>query len=129
MMPEFRVRERALLESLHRFGVTEEGCVQAWFSFPHSMRIFYIHAYSSRIWNEAASYRLATYGPTVVEGDLICLDGDADEHFPSSKVSTRHGGDSPHQRQSLRLLACRLTEKAAENQHVLLSEDTVNGTE
>ncbi|XP_052016434.1 pseudouridylate synthase PUS7L isoform X4 [Apodemus sylvaticus] len=86
MMPEFRVRERALLESLHRFGVTEEGCVQAWFSFPHSMRIFYIHAYSSRIWNEAASYRLATYGPTVVAGDLICLDGDADEHFPSSKV-------------------------------------------
>ncbi|XP_031209520.1 pseudouridylate synthase 7 homolog-like protein [Mastomys coucha] len=85
-MPEFRVRERALLESLHRFGMTEEGCVQAWFSFPHSMRIFYIHAYSSRIWNEAASYRLAAYGPKVVEGDLICLDEDVGEHFPSSKV-------------------------------------------
>jgi tRNA pseudouridine13 synthase len=90
LMPEFRVRERALLESLHRFGVTEEGCVRAWFSFPHSMRIFYIHAYSSRIWNEAASYRLAAYGPKVVEGDLICSDEDADKHFPSSKVSTRH---------------------------------------
>lgn len=86
LMPEFRVRERALLESLHRFGVTEEGCVRAWFSFPHSMRIFYIHAYSSRIWNEAASYRLAAYGPKVVEGDLICSDEDADKHFPSSKV-------------------------------------------
>ncbi|XP_032741320.1 pseudouridylate synthase 7 homolog-like protein [Rattus rattus] len=86
LMPEFRVRERALLESLHRFGVTEEGCVQAWFSFPHSMRIFYIHAYSSRVWNEAASYRLAAYGPKVVKGDLVCLDEDADEHLPSSKV-------------------------------------------
>ncbi|XP_075816559.1 pseudouridylate synthase PUS7L [Microtus pennsylvanicus] len=86
LMPEFRVRERALLESLHRFGVTEEGCVQAWFSFPHSMRIFYIHAYSSKIWNEAASYRLAAYGSRVVEGDLICLDEDVDEHVPSSKV-------------------------------------------
>ncbi|XP_019603991.2 pseudouridylate synthase PUS7L isoform X1 [Rhinolophus sinicus] len=87
LMPEFKVRERALLESLHRFGMTEEGCIQAWFSLPHSMRIFYIHAYSSKIWNEAVSYRLATYGPRVVEGDLVCLDeGGDDEHFPSSKV-------------------------------------------
>lgn len=86
LMPEFRVRERALLESLHRFGMTEEGCVQAWLSFPHSMRIFYAHAYSSRIWNEAASYRLEAYGTKVVAGDLICLDEDADEHFPGSKV-------------------------------------------
>ena len=88
LMPEFKVRERALLESLHRFGMTEEGCVQAWFSFPHSMRIFYVHAYSSKIWNEAASYRLATYGSRVVEGDLVCLEEDVDdEHLPSSKVS------------------------------------------
>ncbi|XP_051016210.1 pseudouridylate synthase PUS7L isoform X2 [Acomys russatus] len=86
LMPEFRVRERALLESLHRFGMTEEGCVQAWFSFPHSMRIFYTHAYSSRVWNEAASYRLEAYGTKVVKGDLICSDEDAGEHFPSSKV-------------------------------------------
>ncbi|XP_064447439.1 pseudouridylate synthase PUS7L isoform X2 [Mirounga angustirostris] len=87
LMPEFKVRERALLESLHRFGMTEEGCIQAWFSFPHSMRIFYVHAYSSKIWNEAVSYRLATYGSRVVEGDLVCLDEDVDdEHFTNSKV-------------------------------------------
>ncbi|XP_039081320.1 pseudouridylate synthase 7 homolog-like protein isoform X1 [Hyaena hyaena] len=87
LMPEFKVRERALLESLHRFGMTEEGCIQAWFSFPHSMRIFYIHAYSSKIWNEAVSYRLATYGSRVVEGDLVCLGEDVDdEHFSNSKV-------------------------------------------
>ncbi|XP_045686048.1 pseudouridylate synthase 7 homolog-like protein isoform X1 [Phyllostomus hastatus] len=87
LMPEFKVRERALLESLHRFGMTEEGCIQAWFSFPHSMRIFYVHAYSSKVWNEAASYRLATYGSRVVEGDLVCLDEDGDdEHLSNSKV-------------------------------------------
>ncbi|XP_062931929.1 pseudouridylate synthase PUS7L [Cynocephalus volans] len=87
LMPEFRVREKALLESLHRFGMTEEGCIQAWFSFPHSMRIFYAHAYSSKVWNEAVSYRLATYGSRVVEGDLVCLDEDVgDEHLPNSKV-------------------------------------------
>ncbi|XP_040344323.1 pseudouridylate synthase PUS7L isoform X2 [Herpailurus yagouaroundi] len=87
LMPEFKVRERALLESLHRFGMTEEGCIQAWFSFPHSMRIFYVHAYSSKIWNEAVSYRLGTYGSRVVEGDLVCLGEDVDdEHFPNNKV-------------------------------------------
>lgn len=86
LMPEFKVREKALLEALHRFGVTEEGCIRAWFSFPHSMRIFYIHAYSSKVWNEAASYRLATYGSKVVKGDFICLDEDIDEHFPNDKV-------------------------------------------
>ncbi|KAK2492448.1 hypothetical protein MC885_010157, partial [Smutsia gigantea] len=86
LLPEFRVRERALLESLHRFGMTEDGCVQAWFSFPHSMRVFYVHAYSSRVWNEAVSYRLATYGSRVVEGDLVCLDEDVDENFPNTKV-------------------------------------------
>ncbi|XP_004711582.1 pseudouridylate synthase 7 homolog-like protein [Echinops telfairi] len=87
LMPDFRIRERAVLESLHRFGVTEEGCIQAWFSFPHSMRIFYVHAYSSKIWNEAVSYRLATYGSRVVEGDLVCLDGDVDDApFPNSRV-------------------------------------------
>lgn len=87
LMPEFKVRERALLESLHRFGMTEEGCLQAWFSLPHSMRIFYVHAYSSKVWNEAASYRLATYGSRVVEGDLVCLDEDGDdEHLSNSRV-------------------------------------------
>lgn len=92
-MPEFKVRERALLESLHRFSMTEEGCIQAWFSFPHSMRIFYIHAYSSKIWNEAVSYRLATYGSRVVEGDLVCLDEDGDdEQFPNNKVSVISSG-------------------------------------
>ncbi|XP_048221982.1 pseudouridylate synthase 7 homolog-like protein isoform X2 [Perognathus longimembris pacificus] len=86
MMPEFKFRERALLESLHRFGMTEEGCTRAWLSFPHSMRIFYVHAYSSKIWNEAASYRLAIYGCRVVEGDLVCLEEDVNDHFSSSKV-------------------------------------------
>ncbi|XP_024113186.1 pseudouridylate synthase PUS7L isoform X1 [Pongo pygmaeus] len=87
LMPEFKVRERALLEALHRFGMTEEGCIQAWFSLPHSMRIFYVHAYTSKIWNEAVSYRLETYGARVVQGDLVCLDEDIDdENFPNSKI-------------------------------------------
>ncbi|NXC40875.1 PUS7L protein, partial [Penelope pileata] len=71
MLPEFKVREKMLLRALNRYGVNEEGCTKGWLSIPHSMRIFYVHAYCSKIWNEAASYRLKTYGAKVVEGDLV----------------------------------------------------------
>ncbi|XP_077194725.1 pseudouridylate synthase PUS7L isoform X2 [Paroedura picta] len=71
MLPDFKVREKMLLRALNRYGINQEGCCQSWLSIPHSMRIFYVHAYCSRIWNEAASYRIKTYGTKVVSGDLI----------------------------------------------------------
>ncbi|NWS66325.1 PUS7L protein, partial [Crotophaga sulcirostris] len=78
MLPEFKVRERMLLRALNRYGVNHEGCTKGWLSIPHSMRIFYVHAYCSKIWNEATSYRLKIYGPKVVEGDLV-FSGENDE--------------------------------------------------
>ncbi|NXG88900.1 PUS7L protein, partial [Stercorarius parasiticus] len=71
MLPEFKVREKMLLRALNRYGVNHEGCTKGWLNIPHSMRIFYVHAYCSKIWNEAASYRLKIYGSKVVEGDLV----------------------------------------------------------
>ncbi|NXJ02002.1 PUS7L protein, partial [Psophia crepitans] len=71
MLPEYKVREKMLLRALNRYGVNHEGCTKGWLNIPHSMRIFYVHAYCSKIWNEAASYRLKTYGSKVVEGDLV----------------------------------------------------------
>ncbi|NWX16873.1 PUS7L protein, partial [Aegotheles bennettii] len=71
MLPEFKAREKMLLRALNRYGVNHEGCTKGWLSIPHSMRIFYVHAYCSKIWNEAASYRLNIYGSKVVEGDLV----------------------------------------------------------
>ncbi|KAM6303484.1 pseudouridylate synthase PUS7L [Podargus strigoides] len=71
MLPEFKVREKMLLRALNRYGINHEGCIKGWLSIPHSMRIFYVHAYCSKIWNEAASYRLKIYGSKVVEGDLV----------------------------------------------------------
>ncbi|KAG9490230.1 hypothetical protein GDO78_005881 [Eleutherodactylus coqui] len=78
-MPVYKVRERMLLRALNRYGMSDEGCVRGWLSIPHSMRIFYIHAYCSKVWNEATSFRIATYGPNVVEGDLILHNQDANE--------------------------------------------------
>ncbi|KAJ7329740.1 hypothetical protein JRQ81_015914 [Phrynocephalus forsythii] len=71
MLPDFKIREKMLLRALHRYGISHEGCTRGWMSIPHSMRIFYVHAYCSKIWNEAVSYRFKIYGTRVVAGDLI----------------------------------------------------------
>ncbi|NXG58011.1 PUS7L protein, partial [Hemiprocne comata] len=76
MLPEFKVREKMLLRALNRYGVNHEGCTKGWLNIPHSMRVFYVHAYCSKIWNEAASYRLQIYGSKVVEGDLVFSEHD-----------------------------------------------------
>ncbi|XP_029471211.1 pseudouridylate synthase 7 homolog-like protein isoform X3 [Rhinatrema bivittatum] len=86
LFPECKVRERMVLRALNRYGVNPEGCTRAWFSIPHSMRIFYVHAYCSKVWNEAASYRLKTYGSRVVEGDLVSWEAGTDETPLSDRV-------------------------------------------
>ncbi|XP_065547625.1 pseudouridylate synthase PUS7L isoform X2 [Lathamus discolor] len=86
MLPEFKVREKMLLRALHRYGVNHEGCTKGWLNIPHSMRIFYVHAYCSKIWNEAASYRLKIYGSKVVEGDLVFSEENAENISLNDKV-------------------------------------------
>ncbi|XP_008493973.2 pseudouridylate synthase 7 homolog-like protein [Calypte anna] len=86
MLPEFKVREKMLLRALNRYGLNPEGCTKGWLSIPHSMRIFYVHAYCSKIWNEAASYRLKIYGSKVVEGDLIFSEESDESVSLSDKV-------------------------------------------
>ncbi|NXU56813.1 PUS7L protein, partial [Turnix velox] len=86
MLPEFKVREKMLLRALNRYGVNHEGCTKGWLSIPHSMRIFYVHAYCSKIWNEAASYRLKIYGSKVVEGDLVFSEESNENISLSDKV-------------------------------------------
>ncbi|XP_026182079.1 pseudouridylate synthase PUS7L [Mastacembelus armatus] len=73
LMPLSKARERLMLRALNRYGTGPDGCAQAWLNLPHSMRIFYPHAYCSRVWNEAAAHRLATLGHSVRRGDLVCM--------------------------------------------------------
>ncbi|KAM5172616.1 pseudouridylate synthase PUS7L [Mantella aurantiaca] len=89
LMPDFKVRERMMLRALNRYGMSDEGYERGWLSIPHSMRIFYIHAYCSKVWNEAASYRIATYGLRVVEGDLIlCHEDENQKSLLADRVHT-----------------------------------------
>ncbi|XP_073694301.1 pseudouridylate synthase PUS7L [Garra rufa] len=71
LMPAYKARERLMLRAIHRYGSGEEGCIRGWLSLPHSMRVFYLHSYCSRVWNEAAKYRLQKLGFKPVQGDLV----------------------------------------------------------
>ncbi|XP_068163012.1 pseudouridylate synthase PUS7L [Antennarius striatus] len=71
MMPLSKAKERLMLRALNRYGTGPDGCAQAWLSLPHSMRVFYPHAYCSRVWNEAAAHRLTTLGHRARRGDLV----------------------------------------------------------
>ncbi|XP_018602570.2 pseudouridylate synthase PUS7L isoform X3 [Scleropages formosus] len=87
LMPEHKARERLLLRALHRYGSGPDGCTRAWLSLPHSTRVFYVHAYCSRLWNEGTTYRLQQFGHRVVQGDLV-LD---------SRAPGERGNESPPQ--------------------------------
>ncbi|XP_056604383.1 pseudouridylate synthase PUS7L [Triplophysa dalaica] len=71
LMPAYKARERLMLRALHRYGTGREGCTRGWLGLPHAMRLFYLHSYCSRVWNEAAAYRLQKLGFKAVQGDLV----------------------------------------------------------
>ncbi|KAI4803336.1 hypothetical protein KUCAC02_006887 [Chaenocephalus aceratus] len=82
LMPLSKARERLMLRAMNRYGT-------GWLSLPHSMRVFYPHAYCSRVWNEAVAHRLSTLGHRARRGDLVWLQEDsAESSLPQIHVVT-----------------------------------------
>lgn len=72
-MPMWCTAERAILDGLDRHGANAP--LNAINQIPQSLRMMYVHAYQSFIWNHMASLRLEKWGKDkVVVGDLILLD-------------------------------------------------------
>jgi tRNA pseudouridine13 synthase len=70
-LPKRFSSEFAIIRHLSKNPKDFQGAV---LSITRGMRMMYIHAYQSYVWNFVASRRWSKYGATVIEGDLVLSD-------------------------------------------------------
>jgi len=68
-MPPWMASEHAVLSGLARGATLQQAFQRA----PHKLRLMYLHAYQSKLWNAAAASR-AQLGLEVIVGDLVLID-------------------------------------------------------
>lgn len=68
--------EAQLLLNLKKHGKDLVGALN---TIPRNMRLTYIHAYQSFLWNTVVSKRLSTFGPKPIVGDLVYAPGSIDD--------------------------------------------------
>ena len=86
-MNHYMQSEIAILQSLVRDPLNYEkafGCINK------TMRMMFIHAVQSLLWNQCATYRIDTYGLQVVVGDLVLA-------HPVENVSDGNKFDNHHE--------------------------------
>jgi tRNA pseudouridine13 synthase len=62
-------------------------------TIPRNLRLMYVHAYQSLVWNVVAGKRWAMYGDRVVEGDLVLVHEHVDKSNPTTTSSSTHDQD------------------------------------
>ena len=73
ILPKRFSAETSIIKHLGREG-QQRDYMGALLTITRGLRMMYIHAYQSYVWNHIASYRWAKYGTKVIPGDLILLD-------------------------------------------------------
>ena len=79
ILPKRFSSETAIIRHL---GKNPKDFTGAVLSITRGMRMMYIHAYQSYVWNYVATRRWSKYGPKVIEGDLILITGARRQNTP-----------------------------------------------
>ncbi|CAG8485378.1 10183_t:CDS:10 [Acaulospora morrowiae] len=87
------IAECHILSSFVKAG-NNKDCAGAFNTIPRNLRLMYVHAYQSYVWNKMVSERIRIFGCDVpVVGDLIVLDGD-DSIDTEDSISDLASGES-----------------------------------
>ena len=81
--PRYCTAERSILNSFisqRKQGSTNLNYLQAIQSITRNLRLMYVHAYQSRVWNEMVSLRHEKYGMKLVIGDLVRMKSQESEN-------------------------------------------------
>lgn len=84
-LPKRFSSEAAIIRHL---GKSPKDFTGAILSITRGMRMMYIHAYQSYIWNFVASRRWSKYGAKVIEGDLVLISSGRRHDAPDDEVNT-----------------------------------------
>ncbi|KAF3309709.1 hypothetical protein TWF173_010689 [Orbilia oligospora] len=87
LMPGKFVSENAILSWLSKPNTVNDylGALQ---KIPRNLRLMFVHAYQSYVWNTIVSERLKKYGTTIRAGDLVVIS--AEEAAASNPVADPH---------------------------------------
>lgn len=80
-MPHKFAAEGRLIKHLARAKNDHYGALQ---TIPRNLRLMYVHAYQSFVWNYAVGERWRLYGDKVVEGDLVIVHEHRDKEAPEA---------------------------------------------